>query len=86
MSPEREIEEEDLRHRRAGCLVAFVLWAMIGIPVFLLNLIGECVPIGESASAACATQRQWIGWLSLFGAPLVAGLVGWIWYRLRRRG
>ena len=85
MIGEPEPEEIDRGHRRAGCLVALALWIVIGIPFFLFNVMGECLPRDAPTTAACDAERQWIGWFSVFGTPLLFGLIGWAVYRLRKR-
>ena len=80
-------EEADRKHRRTGCLTAFGLWLVIGIPVLLFNAIGECIPSRDAAYDACVAEKHWIGWFSIFGSPLLFAAIGWAVYRLlRRRG
>ncbi len=74
---ETQGEEGDRANRRAGCLVALSLWVLIGIPFFMLNLMGECLPRDDPNIAACDAERQWLGWFSIFGSPILFGLIGW---------
>jgi hypothetical protein len=82
-----ESESERLRRQdgRAGCITALGLWILIGIPLFLLNLMGECLPRDAPTNAACYDQRHWIGWFSIFGVPIIFGFVGWLVYQWRKR-
>lgn len=85
MTGETDLERRERGHRRTGCAVALGLWVVIGVPLFLFNAMGECLPPGAPNAAACAAERQWIGWFSVFGTPVLFGLIGWLVYRLRRR-
>ncbi len=83
---ESELEEADRSDRGAGCGVALSLWLLIEIPFFMLNLMGECLPRDDPNIAACDAERQWLGWFSIFGSPILFGLIGWAVSRWRRRG
>lgn len=78
MSEDIELDEKDRRSRSLGCLTAIGVMLLIGVPLFFLNAIGECLPRDGSAEmAACDFGKRAIGLFCLFGLPVVAALAGW---------
>jgi hypothetical protein len=72
------VEEYDRRSRSIGCLTAIGIMLLIGVPLFFLNAIGECLPRdGGVTMAACDSGKRAIGLFCLFGVPIIAGVVGW---------
>jgi hypothetical protein len=75
---ETGFEEQDRRSRGAGCLTAVGVMLLIGVPLFLLNALGECLPRDGSAEMeACDFQKSAVWLFCLFGLPIIALLVGW---------
>jgi hypothetical protein len=54
------------------------------MPLLVVSVIGECLPRGTAETVVCDAHKRIEFIAVLFATPVVAGLVGWLGFRLSK--
>ncbi len=76
----RKADDPDRFHRIVGWLSAIAFFFLVGVPIFVVGVVGECIP--DNAACLSGKRDQVVG--MLFGVPVATALAGWLMFRLSK--
>jgi hypothetical protein len=71
-------------HRIVGWVFATGFLMLIGLPVLLTSMMGECLPHDQLEVSGCLADKRIEFFALIFGLPVLATVVGWLTYRWSR--
>ena len=71
-------------HRIVGRLFATGFLTVIGLPVLLTTMMGECLPHGHLEVSDCLANKRIEFFALIYGLPVLASVAGWLTYRWSR--
>ncbi|WCT74703.1 hypothetical protein PQ455_05600 [Sphingomonas naphthae] len=80
----RKAHDPDRFHRIVGWVSAIILLLFIGLPIFAVSAIGECLPRGTPETAACDARKRMELLFLLFAIPITSAVAGWLMFRLSK--